>query len=160
MEQSALPTWVWCSCGLYFLLIATCPLKTPHIPSSYSNEQTTKETKAISNSYIYIYISCKCDTNRAGHFTLDAHASRPVACWCILVRSTNSKCCHPVGKFEEKLAYSTFHKSTTCQIWINRMPSHKCLQFVFILTGKFESKYLKNDVCNELSHHQLKWMPW
>ena len=27
-----------------------------------------------------IHISCKCDTNRAGHFTLDAHASRPVAC--------------------------------------------------------------------------------
>ena len=27
-----------------------------HIPSSYSNEQTTKETKAINNSYIYIYI--------------------------------------------------------------------------------------------------------
>ena len=25
-------------------------------------------------------MSCKCDTNRAGHFTLDAHASRPVAC--------------------------------------------------------------------------------
>ena len=52
----------------------------PHIPSSYSNEQTTNETKAINNSYIYIHISCKCDTNRAGHFTLDAHASRPVAC--------------------------------------------------------------------------------
>ena len=68
---------------LYFLLIATCPLKTPHIPSSYNNEQTTKETKAIDNSYIYIHISCKCDTNRAGHFTLDAHASRPVACLCI-----------------------------------------------------------------------------
>ena len=33
------------------------PTKTPHIPSSYSNEQTTKETKAINNSYIYIYIS-------------------------------------------------------------------------------------------------------
>ena len=29
---------------------------------------------------IYIHISCKCDTNRAGHFTLGAHASRPVAC--------------------------------------------------------------------------------
>ena len=42
----------------------------------YNNEQTTKQTKAINNSYI----SCKCDTNRAGHFTLDAHASRPVAC--------------------------------------------------------------------------------
>ena len=42
---------------MYFLLIATCPLNTPHIPSSYSNEQTTKETNAINNSYIYIYIS-------------------------------------------------------------------------------------------------------
>ena len=44
--------------------------------------KTTKQTKAINDSYIYIYIyiSCKCDTNRAGHFTLDAHASRPVAC--------------------------------------------------------------------------------
>ena len=61
-------------------MIAPCPLKTPHIPSIYSNEQTTKETKAINNSYIYIHISCKCDINRAGHFTLDAHASRPVAC--------------------------------------------------------------------------------
>ena len=48
----------------------------------YNNEQTTNKTKAINNSYIYIYIhvSCKCDTDRAGHFTLDAHASRPVAC--------------------------------------------------------------------------------
>ena len=58
------------------------PHNTPHIPSRYNNEQTTKQTKAINNSYIYIYIhiSCKCDTNRAGHFTLDAYASRPVAC--------------------------------------------------------------------------------
>ena len=53
---------------------------TPNIPSRYNNEQTTKQTKAINNSYIYIYISCKCDTNRAGHFTFDAYASRPVAC--------------------------------------------------------------------------------
>ena len=36
--------------------LPTCPLKTPHIPSSYSNEQTTRETKAINNWYIYIYI--------------------------------------------------------------------------------------------------------
>ena len=27
----------------------------------------------------------------------------------ILVRSTNSKCCNPVDKFEEKLAYTIFH---------------------------------------------------
>ena len=54
----------------------------PHIPWRYNYEQTTKQTKAINNSYIYIYIniSCKCDTNRAGHLTLDAYASRPVAC--------------------------------------------------------------------------------
>ena len=57
------------------------PHITPHIPSRYNNEQTTKQTKAINNSYIHkYYISCKCDTNRAGHFTLDAYASRPVAC--------------------------------------------------------------------------------
>ena len=56
------------------------PHNTPHIPSHYNNEQTTKQTKAINNSYIYINISCKYDTNRAGHFTLDAYASRPVAC--------------------------------------------------------------------------------
>ena len=52
----------------------------PHIPWRYNYEQTTKQTKAINNSYIYINISCKCDTNRAGHLTLDAYASRPVAC--------------------------------------------------------------------------------
>ena len=59
---------------------------TTYIPSRYNNEQTTKQTKAINNSYIYINISCKCDTNRAGHLTLDAYASRPVACtvyWCM-----------------------------------------------------------------------------
>ena len=56
---------------------------TTYIPSRYNNEQTTKQTKAINNSYIYINISCKCDTNRAGHLTLDAYASRPVAC-CLL----------------------------------------------------------------------------
>ena len=33
------------------------PHNTPHIPSRYNNEQTTKQTKAINNSYIYIYIS-------------------------------------------------------------------------------------------------------
>ena len=61
------------------------PHNTPNIPSRYNNEQTTKQTKAINNSYIYIYISCKCDTNRAGHFTFDAYASRPVACCGLLM---------------------------------------------------------------------------
>ena len=32
----------------------TCPHNSPHIPSCYNNEQTTKQTKAINNSYIYI----------------------------------------------------------------------------------------------------------
>ena len=39
-----------------------------------------KKKKKKKNPHIYINISCKCDTNRAGHFTLDAYASRPVAC--------------------------------------------------------------------------------
>ena len=56
------------------------PHNAPHIAWRYNYEQTTKQTKAINNSYIYINISCKCDTNRAGHLTLDAYASRPVAC--------------------------------------------------------------------------------
>ena len=42
----------------------------------WTNNKTNKSYKQL----IYIHISCKCDTNRAGHFTLDAHASRPVAC--------------------------------------------------------------------------------
>ena len=57
----------------------SCPNNTPHIPSSYNNVQTTKPTKAINNSYIYtVYI----------HITLDAHASRPVACHVIYMQPT------------------------------------------------------------------------
>ena len=49
------------SCYLVLLSIdCHLPHNTPHIPSRYNNEQTTKQTKAI---YIYIHISCKCDTN-------------------------------------------------------------------------------------------------
>ena len=48
----------------------------------WTNNKRNKGYKQL--IYIYIHISCKCDTNRAGHFTLDAHASRPVACpYCI-----------------------------------------------------------------------------
>ena len=43
------------------------------------NKQQKKQR--LQTTHIYIHISCKCDTNRAGHFTLDAHASRPVACF-------------------------------------------------------------------------------
>ena len=43
------------------------------------NKQQNKQK--LWTTHIYIHISCKCDTNRAGHFTLDAHAARPVACW-------------------------------------------------------------------------------
>ena len=44
----------------------------------WTNNKTNKSYKQL--IYIYINISCKCDTNRAGHLTLDAYASRPVAC--------------------------------------------------------------------------------
>ena len=42
------------------------------------NKQQNKQK--LWRTHIYINISCKCDINRAGHFTLDAYASRPVAC--------------------------------------------------------------------------------
>ena len=71
------------------------PHNTPHIPSRYNNEQTTKQTKAINNSYIYIHILCKCDTNCAGHFTLDAYALRPVAC--IIIEARLSVLLAPLG---------------------------------------------------------------
>ena len=72
------------------------PHNTPNIPSRYNNEQTKKQTKAINNSYIYIYISCKCDTNRAGHFTFDAYASRPVACYSRLMPPSNKPLPEPM----------------------------------------------------------------
>ena len=50
------------------------------------NKQQNKQK--LETTHIYIHISCKCDTNRAGHFTLDAHASRPVACVVVLRSST------------------------------------------------------------------------
>ena len=47
---------------------------TYHQVTVMNKQQKNKGYKQL----IYIHISCKCDTNRAGHFTLDAHASRPV----------------------------------------------------------------------------------
>ena len=44
----------------------------------WTYNKTNKSYKQL--IYIYVNISCKCDTNRAGHLTLDAYASRPVAC--------------------------------------------------------------------------------
>ena len=44
-------------------------------------------------TYIYIHISCKCDTNRVGHFTLDAYASRPVA-WSVIFITSWWRACH------------------------------------------------------------------
>ena len=46
----------------------------------WTNNKTNKSYRQTTPLYIYINISCKCDTNRARHLTLDAYASRPVAC--------------------------------------------------------------------------------
>ena len=57
-----------------------------HLPTQYTTDTitlqlwTNNKTNISYKQLLYIHISCKCDTNRAGHFTLDAHASRPVAC--------------------------------------------------------------------------------
>ena len=40
----------------------------------------------------------------------------------VLLRAKNSEFHHPVGIFEEKLAYSIFGKLNVCMIWICRMP--------------------------------------
>ena len=55
----------------------------------WTNNKTNKSYKQL--IYIYINISCKCDTNRARHLTLDAYASRPVACF---LKSEQCPQCH------------------------------------------------------------------
>ena len=70
------------------------PGSLPGVPSLFHvpNGFTVKHKKSAK-------ILCQCDTNRAGHFTLDAHASRPVACppqWspsAYVIRSTSLRCC-------------------------------------------------------------------
>ena len=60
----------------------------------WTNNKTNKSYKQLIYIYIYINISCKCDTNRAGHLTLDAYASRPVAC-----RYIDGTLIYPVSPF-------------------------------------------------------------
>ena len=66
----------------------------------WTNNKTNKSYKQL----IYIHISCKCDTNRAGHFTLDAHASRPVACQ--VACCCDVKHCSSVTHLSQKWAIS------------------------------------------------------
>ena len=56
-------------------------------------------------------MSCKCDTNRAGHFTLDAHASRPVAC--TLSSHYNS--------FEDKVPVSEIYRHLIFKVLSERL---------------------------------------
>ena len=108
------------------------PHNTPHIPSRYNNEQTTKQTKAINNSYIYIYISCKCDTNRAGHFTLDAYASRPVACVlirCNLCKSIYSQPSASLGMYSLTLWYRNIAEYI-CIVCVSKYHSVVLIQLV------------------------------
>ena len=109
------------------VLSLACHLRhnTPNIPSRYNNEQTTKQTKAINNSYIYINISCKCDTNRAGHFTLDAYASRPVACYASFNTSSEKNGRHFAGRrnfqmhfIEWKVLYFDSNFTELCWQWV------------------------------------------
>ena len=72
-------------------MIATCPLNTPHIPSRYNNEQTTKQTKAINNSYIYISHVNVTQTMP------DIHPWRP----CIKTRCLFTSFCHSTNSFND-----------------------------------------------------------
>ena len=110
------------------------PHNTPHIPSRYNNEQTTKQTKAIDNSYIYINISCKCDTNRAGHFTLDAYASRPVACHELWPKSVS----HPFSSLNSSLGVTgwKYYRKVTIPIFrliLQNFGFPGCLSCIFFI---------------------------
>ena len=110
------------------------PLKTPYIPSSYSNQQTTKETKAINKSYIYIYIhiSCKCDTNHAGHFTLDAHASRPVVCLCFLASQRQQPSQQTIELPVTWNATTFMRRHCDDRVNVYCISHRMCTQFVFL----------------------------
>ena len=70
-----------------------------HLPTQYTThtitlqQWTNNKTNKSYKQLLYIHISCKCDTNRAGHFTLDAHASRPVACILMSLHSSMGVSC-------------------------------------------------------------------
>ena len=63
------------SCVISWNFSDTPPGSLPGVPSllHIPNGFTVKHKR-------FARILCQCDTNRAGHFTLDAHASRPFAC--------------------------------------------------------------------------------
>ena len=140
------------------------PHNTPHIPSRYNNEQTTKQTKAINNSYIYINISCKCDTNRAGHFTLDAYASRPVACFLLGFLSFLAWCLYSTLRRQDitgvtrsaLTAVSLFKNGGACQHpgilwrnpWTSSWPSICKLSLHLQIIGV----WTHNEHINRLSH--------
>ena len=79
------------------------PHNTPHIPSRYNNEQTTKQTKAINNSYIYKYLMqmwhkpcrtfhpwCLCIKTRCLSYPYMPYVSLDyVLCWCFVVMYIN-----------------------------------------------------------------------
>ena len=68
------------------------PHNTPNIPSRYNNEQTTKQRKAINNSYIYIYIYIYISSCKLPDISPLMLMSRPVACmicWPVLFRVTS-----------------------------------------------------------------------
>ena len=78
-----------------------------HLPTQYTThtitlqQWTNNKTNKSYKQLINIHISCKCDTNRAGHFTLDAHASRPVACF--IQRAICRKCFQSVSSLYASL---------------------------------------------------------
>ena len=77
-----------------------------------------------------IYVSCQCYTNCAGHFILDAHASRPVACFYVYTIYIHRCDCKPMPtstcEANAVLTFSTFnsarcttsrcHNQLLCQI--------------------------------------------
>ena len=100
------------------------PHNTPHIYHHVTIMNKQQNKQKLQTTHIYINISCKCDTNRAGHLTLDAYASRPVACY--------QYCCYPNTSRSTKLkGVCWFHHVRLSVCGQNRVHSVSSI----ILTG-------------------------
>ena len=102
------------------------------------NKQQKKQR--LLTTHMYIHISCKCDTNRAGHFTLDAHASRPVAC--ILLCAWNKSICFTITKKRIKKSSLNFLYIGIMGLWLNSCKNTQNIENAHgCLTGMFNFRY-------------------
>ena len=121
----------------------------------WTNNKTNKSYKQL----IYIHISCKCDTNRAGHFTLDAHASRPVAClfeWAHFIQA----CRWYQGQVQCTYSFCQSVWTSVTRLFTNDFYHQKCRDIFWNslsnLTGILHRKLLSHDAFDMQNHDNLQ----